>query len=110
MFRDGTCQAPGCTVAAQCCDIDHQHPWEAGGETTGENLWALCRRHHRMKSHGHLTPPPPTRGNRAQSPPRHRPPPTRHHQHSTQKRPTPAPTETAQVRATMIWASIPIKY
>ncbi|NDK30922.1 DUF222 domain-containing protein, partial [Nesterenkonia haasae] len=21
VFRDGTCQAPGCTVAAQCCDI-----------------------------------------------------------------------------------------
>ncbi|NDK33078.1 HNH endonuclease signature motif containing protein, partial [Nesterenkonia haasae] len=97
VFRDGTCQAPGCTVAAQCCDIDHQHPWEAGGETTASNLWALCRRHHRMKSHGHLTPPtpedkhkahPPKRAGPAQPPPGNRHPdrgqhrsPSRHHRH-----------------------------
>ncbi|MCT1607073.1 HNH endonuclease, partial [Nesterenkonia massiliensis] len=58
IFRDGTCQADGCTISAERCDIDHQTPWEHGGETTADNLWALCRRHHRMKSHGFLHPPP----------------------------------------------------
>ena len=64
MFRDGTCQAPGCTVPAERCDIDHQVPWmhpaarSGGGTTTASNLWHLCRRHHRMKSHGHLRPRP----------------------------------------------------
>ncbi|WP_044493274.1 HNH endonuclease signature motif containing protein [Nesterenkonia massiliensis] len=57
IFRDGTCQADGCTISAERCDIDHQTPWEHGGETTADNLWALCRRHHRMKSHGFLHPP-----------------------------------------------------
>ncbi|GAA4911371.1 hypothetical protein GCM10025790_02190 [Nesterenkonia rhizosphaerae] len=57
IFRDGTCQAEGCTISAERCDVDHQTPWEHGGETTAENLWALCRRHHRMKSHGFLHPP-----------------------------------------------------
>ncbi|GAA1819168.1 hypothetical protein GCM10009771_18780 [Nesterenkonia flava] len=66
MFRDGTCQAAGCTVPAVRCDLDHQRPWsqttayetaphEGGpgashGATTASNLWHLCRRHHRMKS------------------------------------------------------------
>ncbi|WP_044494225.1 HNH endonuclease signature motif containing protein [Nesterenkonia massiliensis] len=58
IFRDGTCQADGCTISAERCDIDHQTPWEHGGETTASNLWALCRRHHRMKSHGFLHPTP----------------------------------------------------
>ncbi|WP_044494042.1 HNH endonuclease signature motif containing protein, partial [Nesterenkonia massiliensis] len=57
IFRDGTCQADGCTISAERCDSDHQTPWEHGGETTASNLWALCRRHHRMKSHGFLHPP-----------------------------------------------------
>lgn len=57
IFRDGTCQATGCSVPAERCDLDHQLPWDAGGETAGTNLWALCRRHHRLKSHGFLHPP-----------------------------------------------------
>ncbi|MCT1605972.1 HNH endonuclease [Nesterenkonia massiliensis] len=72
IFRDGTCQADGCTISAERCDIDHQTPWDHGGETTASNLWALCRRHHRMKSHGFLHPPdgsPPDQG-----PPHHSPP------------------------------------
>lgn len=52
-FRDGTCQAPGCMVAAEHCDIDHQIPWPHG-ETTASNLWALCRKHHRLKTAGFL--------------------------------------------------------
>ncbi|GAA1138285.1 HNH endonuclease signature motif containing protein [Nesterenkonia lutea] len=55
-FRDGTCQAPGCMVAAEHCDIDHQIPWPHG-QTTGANLWALCRKHHRLKTAGFLDVP-----------------------------------------------------
>lgn len=67
-FRDGTCQAPGCHVPAENCDIDHQRPWRdsgrdgpgrdgAGGQTEGQNLWTLCRRHHLLKTAGHLPTP-----------------------------------------------------
>ncbi|MFD5821606.1 HNH endonuclease signature motif containing protein [Nesterenkonia xinjiangensis] len=52
-FRDGTCQAPGCDVEVPRCDLDHRLPYPTG-PTTGGNLQALCRRHHRLKSHGHL--------------------------------------------------------
>lgn len=55
-FRDGTCQAPGCMVAAEHCDIDHQIPWPHGA-TTASNLWALCRKHHRLKTAGFLDVP-----------------------------------------------------
>src|SRR5699024_8306078 len=55
--RDGHCQTQGCTVPAERCDLDHQTPFDAGGKTSAANLWALCRRHHRLKSHGYLTPP-----------------------------------------------------
>lgn len=57
-FRDGTCRAEGCTVPAERCDLDHQIPWPEG-PTAASNLRALCRRHHRMKSHGYLDPPKP---------------------------------------------------
>ncbi|NLS09230.1 DUF222 domain-containing protein [Nesterenkonia sp. MY13] len=57
IFRDGVCQAPGCTITAERSDLDHQIPHERAGPTTGANLWALCRRHHRLKSHGYLPPP-----------------------------------------------------
>ncbi|MBP2318205.1 HNH endonuclease signature motif containing protein [Nesterenkonia lacusekhoensis] len=55
-FRDGTCRAPGCMVPAERSDLDHQVPWPAG-PTEAANLWALCRRHHRMTTHGFLDPP-----------------------------------------------------
>ncbi|WP_157983934.1 HNH endonuclease signature motif containing protein, partial [Nesterenkonia muleiensis] len=54
IFRDGVCQTPGCTTPAERADLDHQHPYDHGGTTTGANIWALCRRHHTMKSHGYL--------------------------------------------------------
>lgn len=57
-FRDGTCRAPGCAVPVERCDLNHQIPYPEG-PTAAHNLWALCRRHHRMKSHGYLTPPKP---------------------------------------------------
>ncbi|HKY58979.1 MAG TPA: HNH endonuclease signature motif containing protein, partial [Aeromicrobium sp.] len=49
-FRDMTCRAPGCTKPADRCDIDHRMPWPEGN-TSGDNLWALCRRHHNLKGH-----------------------------------------------------------
>jgi len=55
-FRDGVCQAPGCRVPAERCDLDHRLPWPRG-DTSGRNLWALCRHHHRLKSHGYLSAP-----------------------------------------------------
>ncbi|WP_344744020.1 HNH endonuclease signature motif containing protein [Nesterenkonia aethiopica] len=58
IFRDGVCQAPGCTIPAQRCDLDHRLPYPTG-PTSGPNLQALCRRHHRLKSHGLLTLPEP---------------------------------------------------
>ena len=50
--RDKTCRFPGCQRAADFSDIDHAIPWEEGGTTTLANLGLLCRRHHRLKTHG----------------------------------------------------------
>ncbi|MVA76570.1 DUF222 domain-containing protein [Auraticoccus sp. F435] len=53
-WRDGLCRVAGCQVPADRTDLDHQRPWGRGGPTAADNLRSLCRRHHRMKSHGHL--------------------------------------------------------
>lgn len=50
--RDRTCRAPGCTVPARRCDIDHTIEWRRGGTTVPENLACLCRYHHRMREFG----------------------------------------------------------
>ena len=52
LARDRTCRFPGCRQPASRSDIDHAHSWETGGETKPENLGLLCRRHHRLKTHG----------------------------------------------------------
>ncbi len=60
-FRDGVCQASGCMVPAERCDMDHRVP-HPEGPTSAANLGPLCRRHHIFKSHGVLrwsTGPPP---------------------------------------------------
>ena len=49
-IRDGTCAVPSCDRPAWDCDLDHDIPYPHGS-TTGSNLQALCRRHHRMKTH-----------------------------------------------------------
>ena len=49
--RDRTCRFPGCRRSALLSDLDHAHSWESGGATSLENLGALCRRHHRLKTH-----------------------------------------------------------
>jgi hypothetical protein len=59
--RDGTCAAPGCTVPACGCDLDHTeeyHPQPGAdpdtplGRTDADNLGPLCHRHHRLKTDG----------------------------------------------------------
>ncbi|MBX9243631.1 DUF222 domain-containing protein [Actinotalea ferrariae] len=81
--RDRTCTFPGCRVPAARCDIDHINPYvearrpgaeaaeegdgpgghgSGGGEARGphqtriDNLHALCRHHHRAKTHAGWTP------------------------------------------------------
>lgn len=49
--RDRTCRFPGCRRSAALSDLDHAQSWESGGETSPENLGALCRRHHMLKTH-----------------------------------------------------------
>jgi hypothetical protein len=52
LARDRICRFPGCRRTGQSSDIDHAQSWETGGETNPANLGILCRRHHRMKTHG----------------------------------------------------------
>ncbi|WP_456698756.1 DUF222 domain-containing protein [Aeromicrobium sp. P5_D10] len=63
-FLHSVCQAPGCMVPANRCDIDHRVP-HPEGPTSADNLGPFCRRHHSHKGHGLLhwstSPPrPPT--------------------------------------------------
>jgi hypothetical protein len=48
---DGICQAPGCTVPADRCDVDHEVPWPAG-PTRVRGLKSRHRRHHNHKTRG----------------------------------------------------------
>ncbi len=47
--RDGTCRFPTCTRPAIESDLDHEIP-RPHGPTSGDNLRALCRRHHNIKT------------------------------------------------------------
>jgi len=49
--RDLTCVFPWCTRPARGCDHDHVIAHAGGGTTCSCNLAALCRRHHRLKTH-----------------------------------------------------------
>ena len=60
VLRDRTCVFPWCSRNARACDIDHvvefDHTAEAEdrehpGPTATSNLAALCRSHHRLKTH-----------------------------------------------------------
>ena len=48
--RDRHCRFPGCRRLALTADLDHTLDWQYGGLTCSENLGALCRYHHRLKS------------------------------------------------------------
>src|SRR5665648_201912 len=62
--RDGTCVRPGCPTSAWSCDLDHTVPSGPGPDgasggpaararsTSADNLGALCRRDHLLKTHG----------------------------------------------------------
>jgi hypothetical protein len=50
--RDLHCRFPGCATPARFCDLDHVIPFPLG-RTVLANLACLCRRHHRLKTHGH---------------------------------------------------------
>ena len=54
-LRDGHCVFPWCTRPARGCDTDHVIPYQRGGPTASENLAALCRHHHRLKTHSTWT-------------------------------------------------------
>ncbi len=71
VLRDPRCVFPGCTQRSRGCDLDHITPYRPPDapppevswspqppdapepQTRPENLAPLCRRHHRMKTHGH---------------------------------------------------------
>ncbi len=50
--RDLTCVFPHCHRPATKSDHDHIRPYDEDGPTDTNNLAALCRRHHRVKTHG----------------------------------------------------------
>lgn len=56
LIRDGQCQTAGCTEPGWSAEIDHKQSYETGGTTTGENLQALCKACHDIKSHKHHPP------------------------------------------------------
>ena len=48
------CVFPYCTRSSRTADLDHCKPYEQDGppgQTSTRNLFPLCRRHHRMKTH-----------------------------------------------------------
>jgi hypothetical protein len=49
--RDRRCRFPGCRRRGEACDVDHTIP-HPHGPTASCNCVCLCRRHHRMKTHG----------------------------------------------------------
>ncbi len=51
LAHDAVCRAPGCTVPAATCDVDHERPFPSGRTSTA-NLSAKHRRHHALKTTG----------------------------------------------------------
>jgi len=52
MWRAEVCMGPGCNMPAERCQIDHNVPWEVGGQTRLDNLTPFCQGHHTVKHHG----------------------------------------------------------
>ncbi|MEI2810216.1 MAG: HNH endonuclease signature motif containing protein [Nocardioides sp.] len=51
-LRDVSCVFPWCSRPARSgCDHDHAIPFGDGGSTCSCNVAALCRHHHRLKTH-----------------------------------------------------------
>lgn len=53
--RDGACVAPGYSLPARSCDLDHVQPWDELGPTAPANLAPLCGRDHDAKKKRHLS-------------------------------------------------------
>ena len=53
--RSRAAPTPRCDAPLDRCEIDHIHPYEAGGQTTQANGQCLCGFHNRRKGR---TPPP----------------------------------------------------
>ena len=54
ILRDKPCIFPFCNRDARACDLDHIIPYDENGppgQTRPDGLAALCRRHHRAKTH-----------------------------------------------------------
>ena len=54
-LRDPVCVHPYCNVPSHLCDLDHIVAYDENGppgQTSPEKLAPLCRRHHRLKTHG----------------------------------------------------------
>lgn len=47
-----TCIFPYCQATSVRSDCDHTTPFDDGGPTCSCNVGVLCRRHHRLKTHG----------------------------------------------------------
>lgn len=47
-LRDRRCRFPGCRARAHVGDLDHRRKWPDGA-TAHENLFCLCKHHHRLK-------------------------------------------------------------
>jgi hypothetical protein len=47
--RDRICTFPTCNRNAERCEVDHRHPYTAGGRTDRDNLEPLCKPHHTLK-------------------------------------------------------------
>ncbi|WP_442575427.1 DUF222 domain-containing protein [Microbacterium sp. F51-2R] len=54
-WRAERCMAPGCSIPASRCQVDHSLAWEEGGHTALANLCPLCTGHHTIKHHGGWT-------------------------------------------------------
>jgi hypothetical protein len=54
VLRDRTCTVPGCGQPALRCDGEHAIPWP-DGPTSETNCGAMCRWHHRLKTHAGWT-------------------------------------------------------
>ncbi|WP_309224199.1 MULTISPECIES: DUF222 domain-containing protein [unclassified Mycobacteroides] len=50
--RDQMCRFPGCSQPADKADLDHSISYANGGHTDADNLKALCRKHHLLKTFG----------------------------------------------------------
>jgi hypothetical protein len=55
--RDVVCTFPGCVRTAKNCELDHIEPYRTGQtnrpQTRADNLHAVCKHHHDLKTEGH---------------------------------------------------------